>query len=161
VHRAQIARQQKEFATARDLLSRELERANDDPQLRDLLALVLIELPDTEQKKRALQLAAANYQAMPHVPRAKMTKGWVLFRLGQREKGFDLLREAAAADANPESLYYAGVAADALGHNEQAANIAKQLREAIDRPIIFALRPEARRWLRARQAQDVLPDEAE
>lgn len=148
MQRGYIARQLKQFAAAETHFSRVLDKAPSHFEAMNQLALVLVEQDDKTKQQRALQMAEMNVRRFPESSFALSTLGWVLYRLGNKQRAEQALRLAANKPSmRTETLYYLMRVLWENGHKDDAEIIADRAREAFDQPGLFVLRDEAKKWM--------------
>lgn len=109
------------------------------------LALALVEQPDENKKRRALEYAEANARQFPRVAEAGSTYGWVLYRLGKIDEAEQVLAKVAGSGSlSPDTAYY--IARISVDRNRK--DDAKQLlQQALKTTAPFAQRQEAQALL--------------
>ena len=148
MHRGLIAMQQADSAAAEKYFTQLLDSSPKNFGAMAKLALVMVEQDDSGKQNKAVELAEAAAKLNDNSTEVAAVLGWIYYRTGQKKKGRTLLQAAAAHPANdPLPLFlYARVLymEEATSDAEQAA---KLLRQRLEQPGMFPLRPAAKKWL--------------
>ena len=148
MHLGLIAMQQGNAAAAERQFQKVLDDSPDNANAMTKLALVLVEQGDDASQSRALKIAEEAGKKSPNSPEVAAVLGWVLYRTGKKEEGENLLRAAAThGSSNPLSLFLLARLLMLEEKSADAQQVAGILREQLDRPGLFVLRPAARKWL--------------
>ncbi len=148
MQRGMIARQLGEHAQAETFFAEAVKASPDDFEASNQLALALVAQNDEAKKQRALELATRNTERFPQHSPALATLGWVNFNLGHMEEAESQLRAAATAGKlHLDTLYYLARVLQAQNHPEQGYAVAMKLKQSLEQPVVFVLRPEARKWI--------------
>ena len=148
MHLGLIAMQQGNGAAAERQFQKVLEDSPDNANAMIKLALVLVEQGDDASQSRALEIAEKAGEKSPGSPEVAAVLGWTLYRTGKKEEGENLLRAAAAhSSSNPVALFLLARLLTLEEKSKDAEEVAGVLREQLDRPGLFVLRPAARKWL--------------
>jgi tetratricopeptide (TPR) repeat protein len=149
IFRGAVALFQKDYRNAETYFESAHIQAPHDFAAQNNLAIALIEQtgdPDYESKKsRALDFAQNCVSQNPNEPEAYSTLGWVLFRLGQRQKAADMLKQAVSGGQfSQDTAYY--IACAAVDRN-QLSDAVQWLEIALKNPGAFVMRAEAKALL--------------
>ncbi len=130
-----------DYAKARDEYEAILKLAPDwVPGLNNLAYLYLEKLNDSD---RALALVQKARQLAPNDPAVADTFGWTLYQRKNYAEALQVLSEAVKnLPDNPEVQYHLGMAAQAMGQNEQAA---AAFERALSAPQDFFHKEDAKR----------------
>jgi tetratricopeptide (TPR) repeat protein len=146
-----VARMQTDYPKAAKHLGAAHLLSPADPLIVDNLALVLIELPDDQSHRRAMQFAKLNLQQNPTAIDQLATFGWISYRLGQRadaERALIAAYKACLAKYDSQMKadmgYYLGAMYAANGKYSNATTL---LRNALNSNTPFAYRKPARELL--------------
>jgi cytochrome c-type biogenesis protein CcmH/NrfG len=119
--RGTVALFDKDFAKAEGCFEAVLKKEPGNCAARNNLALTLCEQADAGKKKRAVELAEANFDACPDDIEARATLAWALFQSGDAKKADDLLLpHKTSGDLTCDMLYYMACIANARGRVEEA-----------------------------------------
>ncbi len=140
--RAAIARMTGDLKTAETFLEQASTQAPANPEVRNQLALVLVEQDDKEKKDRALDIAQLNLRATSQGdrvnPEIAATYAWVLYKQGKIDEAERILSQVLSAGAvSPDTAYYVGKILQDRGKTENAIHI---LESALANPNPFAQR---------------------
>jgi len=148
VQRGVIARQLGKFDEAKDHLRRALADSPDHEQAAYHLVLTLAAEKDDTSRKQALKFAEAFLQdGRPSAPKLAAL-GAAQHANKQFEKAEKSLRLAVSRpDADAEHFYLLARVLAARSQEAESQRIGEFLRDVLDRPMLFVLRPAARRWI--------------
>jgi len=149
VNRGMIARQLNETDEAISYLERALEQNPGHREATRQLALTLANLDERPGRQRALTLVEAIERT--DNPRTKdvLTRAWVSYRAGKEDAARHLVQDALhELPSDSESLFLLGRLLVGLDEIDRARAVASRLRERIDEPGLFVMRPAARNWLK-------------
>lgn len=135
-----------EFKAAERILQKVLAESPQSLQASNLLALVLAEQTDADQRERAAQIASGNAQRYPHEMNTIATLCWTRYRLGKIREAEQALELAAGMvhKLTAEHAYlFAQVLTDA-GRLEEARRL---LEPTLESRVRFFFRPEAEQLL--------------
>jgi tetratricopeptide (TPR) repeat protein len=138
--RALVARFAGDLRTAERLLN---EAIIDSPgfNVSNQLALVLIELQDSNKRNRALQLAELNAKAYPQNVEAASTLGWIYYRLNRDSDAERVLNAVIrSGQLSADAAYYVSKIFSDQGRNADAIQV---LEMALANPQPFANRNKA------------------
>ncbi len=146
VLRAGIARMTGDLKTAESYLEQASTQAPANPEVRNQLALVLVEQDDKEKKDRALDIAQLNLRATSQGdrvnPEIAATYAWVLYKLGRIDEAEKILAQVlGAGNISPDTAYYAGKILQDRGKTDNAIHILERRWRARTRLPRDRLRP--------------------
>jgi tetratricopeptide (TPR) repeat protein len=119
--RGTVALFDKDYAKAEGCFEVVLKKEPENCAARNNLALTLGEQTDAEKKKRAVQLAEANFDACPDDIEARATLAWALFNSGAARRADELLLpHKTSGELTCDMLYYMARIANARGRVEEA-----------------------------------------
>lgn len=100
------ARMGKKMKPAEDYFVSALRLSPSNAAVINQLALLLIEQPDEEKRKRAVEFARINAMLQPNSAEANITLAWVLYQIGNSRDAEAALRKGLAArNMSPDSNY--------------------------------------------------------
>ena len=113
----------------------------------NMYALALIESENEDKQKLALQIVQRNFQELSDNQIAQAAFGWVLWRLGEKNKAEELFTRAARSpQLAPEVAYFLANMMHDLGRSQQAKLV---LEPAMKSSNMFMYRPAATSLMKA------------
>lgn len=95
-----------------------------DADATNMLALSLVENPDSTKQERALELAVMNQRMYPRSRTAAATVGWIYYRLGRIPEAENVFRQIAATKAmEPAAAYFVAVYLNNKGDQKNAQTL--------------------------------------
>lgn len=126
------ARMAKKMKPAEDYFVAALRLSPSNAAVINQLALLLVEQPDEDKRKRAVEFAQINAMLQPNSAESNITLAWVLYQIGNSREAEAALRKGLAArNMSPDSNYLvAKILAD-----QNRPDVAKQfLAAALENP---------------------------
>lgn len=150
--RGLFARHVKDWATAEKVFEIGYRDAPADFFATNQLALTLIEMPEEDKRKRAIQLAEINARQYQRNPEALSTLGWCYFKTDRLEDAQKLLSASiSGGQATSDTAYFL---AKALDKANKPDDVKKLLQGAVDSKGLFVYRKEAETWLEEIKKKD-------
>jgi Tfp pilus assembly protein PilF len=148
MQRGYIARQLGDLPGAENYFSAVLEEEPSNFEAMNQLALTLADQDNEAKKERALALAELNVKRFPKSSYSHSTLGWVYYRLGRLDDAHRSLHFAGTqTKVRSETIYYLARVLWDKGQKKEVRLLAEKIKEVIEQPGLFVLRPEVKKWM--------------
>jgi len=150
-----VSYMQGQVGRAEEALQKVLSLDPRNARATDLLAMLLIESDQVEDRERALQYAQLNAERLPNSAQANVTRAYVLYELGRKKEANDSLAKAGKMQIQPDSTYLIAKILVAEKQTDKAIEALKKIVAQKSRLVIF--RAEAEKLLSELQAKAEAP----